>query len=361
MNKFREKNLALVNMDNKIIEEKKRKIKVIHCPTNISNLAWEQSQALKNLGVKSLVLTKTKHRFDFDDDICLHCEQINNIWYRRFILLKTFLWAISEFNIFHFYFGQTLLPHFLDLPILKLLNKKMVMHYLGSEIRISAITKKKNKYWRLLVDPKEDAKKQKRMEHVARYIKLAIIGNYELYDYLKPFFRRIEVIPQAIDIKKFYPVFPSPLNKKPLIVHAPTKQNQKGTPYILKAIKKLEKHYHFQFKLISNIKHNQAQKIYRNADIIIDQILYGDHGVFAVETMALGKPVICYIREDLIKYRPGLPIVSANPDNIYEKLKLLLDNPSLRRELGEKGRKYVEKYHDSKKIALKIIDIFENI
>ena len=30
---------------------------------------------------------------------------------------------------------------------------------------------------------------------------------------------------------------------------------------------------------------------------------------------------------------------------------MLLENPELRQELGEKGRKYVEKYHDSLKIA----------
>ena len=36
---------------------------------------------------------------------------------------------------------------------------------------------------------------------------------------------------------------------------------------------------------------------------------------------------------------------------IYQNLKMLLDNPELRQELGEKGRKYVEKYHDHRKIA----------
>jgi len=36
-------------------------------------------------------------------------------------------------------------------------------------------------------------------------------------------------------------------------------------------------------------------------------------------------------------------------------LKMLLENPKLRQELGEKGRKYVEKYHDARKIANQIL------
>jgi len=34
---------------------------------------------------------------------------------------------------------------------------------------------------------------------------------------------------------------------------------------------------------------------------------------------------------------------------------MLLENPKLRQELGEKGRKYVEKYHDARKIANQIL------
>jgi glycosyltransferase involved in cell wall biosynthesis len=50
-------------------------------------------------------------------------------------------------------------------------------------------------------------------------------------------------------------------------------------------------------------------------------------------------------------YPRELPVMHTDPDNIYQNLKMLLETPELRRELGEKGRRYVEKYHDHRKIA----------
>ena len=38
-------------------------------------------------------------------------------------------------DVFHFYFGLTLVPQSLQFPILRALRKKSVFHYLGSDIR----------------------------------------------------------------------------------------------------------------------------------------------------------------------------------------------------------------------------------
>jgi len=100
---------------------------------------------------------------------------------------------------------------------------------------------------------------------------------------------------------------------------------------------------------VEKLPHHKVKDYLRNSDIVIDQLLMGWHGVFALEAMASGKPVLCYIREDLKKYSPELPILSTSPENIYGNLKLLIEKPNLRQELRRKGRKYVEKYHDSKK------------
>jgi len=40
---------------------------------------------------------------------------------------------------------------------------------------------------------------------------------------------------------------------------------------------------------------------------------------------------------------------------------LLIENPDLRKELGEKGRKYAEEFHDSKKIAKQLIELYKSI
>ena len=44
-------------------------------------------------------------------------------------------------------------------------------------------------------------------------------------------------------------------------------------------------------------------------------------------------------------YAKDIPIISANPDNLAKIVTALVKNPQKQKELGQKGRAYVEKYH----------------
>ena len=67
------------------------------------------------------------------------------------------------------------------------------------------------------------------------------------------------------------------------------------------------------------------------------------------------------IRDDLKRHSPEIPILSTNPDSIYDNLKLLIENPKLRLDLGKRGRQYAEKYHDAEKVTLRILKVYEEI
>lgn len=122
----------------------------------------------------------------------------------------------------------------------------------------------------------------------------------------------------------------------------------------------LKKKYDLNFTLIENLKNKQAKEKYKNIDILIDQLFAGWYGGVAVEVMALGKPVISYIREkDLIyvpkKMRDQLPIINTSPKTIYSTLEKILNTPRNQiLYLGKKSRTYVEKWHNPKKIAKRI-------
>lgn len=76
--------------------------------------------------------------------------------------------------------------------------------------------------------------------------------------------------------------------------------------------------------------------------------------------MAYVKPVVCYIKEELVgKYSKDLPIVNANPDTLEHVLAFLLDSPQDLHELGRKGRAYVEAHHDPAAIAQQWVDLYE--
>ncbi len=58
----------------------------------------------------------------------------------------------------------------------------------------------------------------------------------------------------------------------------------------------MKKYKNIRFEIIENKPNKEAIEIYKKADIVIDQVLVGWYGAFAVEVMKMGKPVAVFIR-----------------------------------------------------------------
>lgn len=268
---------------------------------------------------------------------------------------------IDFYDLFHFHYGTTLSPEFTDLPEIKSRNKKMIMHHWGNDVRFHEQARIHNPYVYTGDSPPSEDIHAKLMK-ITAYIKEAIVQDYEVYDYIKDYYEKVHVVPIAIDLTHFQPQYTSLQKERPLILHAPTNPDFKGTFYVEKTIEKLKEEYNFDYRRIEKMKHEEVIKLYENADIIIDQVLCGSYGLLSVESMALGKPVLTYIRPDLVSSFPAeLPIVNTNPDNLYVQAKRLLKNPELRRELGVKGRLYSEKYHSHDIVADQLLTIYSNL
>jgi glycosyltransferase involved in cell wall biosynthesis len=113
------------------------------------------------------------------------------------------------------------------------------------------------------------------------------------------------------------------------------------------------------------MKNEDARAIYEKADLLVDQLLLSWYGGLAVELMALGKPVICYVREEDLRFiepemRSQLPVIQAEPGTIYSVLKQFL---TARRhqlpEIGALSRAYVERWHDPLRIAASLKEAYE--
>lgn len=116
----------------------------------------------------------------------------------------------------------------------------------------------------------------------------------------------------------------------------------------------------FRYTFASGLSHNDLKQLYESADIVIDQLRIGWYGVATVEAMSLGKPVVCYIREDLKHHIPELEevLINANPNNLYESLKLVIENRSKAVKISKKARAYAVKNHDQKIIAQQYLDLY---
>ncbi|MDQ0207867.1 glycosyltransferase family protein [Alkalicoccobacillus murimartini] len=266
----------------------------------------------------------------------------------------------KENDLFHFHYAQTTKEDFSDLAQLKGSGKKAVMHHWGNDVRFHEQAKEKNPF-AYTGDSPSNAYMDWRLKHITTVIEDAIVQDYEVYEYVKDYYKRVHVVPIAVDLKKIQKVETKPKNI-PLLVHAPTNPYFKGTVHVERAIKQLKETHLFRYKRIERMNHDEAVELYKEADIILDQVLCGSYGLLSVEAMSLGKPVVTYIRDDLLpKFPEKPPIVIANPGTIYEQIKWLIESPEKWGEIGQKGRKYVETYHDSKVVSEQILSIYDSL
>ncbi len=150
---------------------------------------------------------------------------------------------------------------------------------------------------------------------------------------------------------------PSPLK----LIHAPNHRHAKGTPHIVAAVEELRSEgVAIELRILERVPNEEVHRAIREADVVVDQIVIGWYAMFAIEGMALGKPVICYLRDDLVDFyaaqglvsREDIPILSASHESIKDVLRRLASTD--RRELvkfGMKSRSFVEQFHSIEKVG----------
>jgi glycosyltransferase involved in cell wall biosynthesis len=146
-------------------------------------------------------------------------------------------------------------------------------------------------------------------------------------------------------------------------------RNIKGSPFVLSAIERLKNEgYLVEYFFIHDKPSNQMRFYQAQADIVVEQLIYGWWGSTFVETAALGKPVVCYLRPDWKKYffkkfpeYSSLPVVEANTQSIYEVLKKLVTDTDYRQQKGEESRRFAEAHFGPNKNTAELIKILEEL
>lgn len=352
------------------------------------------AQAERALGLESECIALQPHPFGYPADRFLSTGGEIAAQIGRWRLLAL---ALTGYDVIHFNFGQTTLPQRLlvdarsqrgyppwarrlynlyasifelkDLWILKRMGKCIVMTYQGDDARQGDFLRSHYE-----ISPADEAGyytehsdhlKRKRIEIVGRYADAIFAVNPDLLHVLPS---RAQFIPYAhLDVSKIQPRPPADRGV-PKVLHAPSHQGVKGTRFLLDAVKRLKSEgVQFEFVMVEGMAHSEAMKLYADADLLVDQLLVGWYGGLAVELMALGKPVVAYLREADMKFIPStmraeLPVINATPQSIYQVLRdLLTIRRHQLRELGEHGRKYVEMWHDPIRIASTLKATYESV
>lgn len=146
-------------------------------------------------------------------------------------------------------------------------------------------------------------------------------------------------------------------------------RNIKGTPAIREAMSKIEKEFpRVEFEEVTNVPPAEMRSRQADAHIVIDQLIYGHWGSTAIEAMALGKVVICYLRpeweQNFRRHFPDvgeIPVVSATPETVYEVVRTLIQNPNEIVRLGRAARDFAERQFNVTKNVTELVRALNEI
>ena len=238
-------------------------------------------------------------------------------------------------DVFHFYFGLTLVPQSVQFPILAALRKKSVMHYLGSDIRGKS--------------PEELS--------FGKKAGAEIVGSYDAIRWVP----EAEMIPPGIDVKAIEPSPPTD-RARPVILHAPSSRRRKGTEEVIAACAGLDA----DLVLVEGLHHDEAFERYREADIVVDQLNAGlvrplrdrVHGARqAGRDVSPGRSGRAHgggarhTRSDRERDE-GKPPSALEP---------LVASASERKRIGAESRAYAEQVHDLDRVADRLLALYARL
>lgn len=324
-------------------------MKILHIG-NTAGVATQLRNAQRRLGHKSDILRFSRGAKNYDSDYYFtgyYSKNIPSVFGKGIRLIENISYLcqlIDDYDVLHFHFYTVIggnvaprkLPQGLDLLLWKINNKKIIKHHHGSDIRHRGVPYLQKKF-----------------------ADMRLVSTPDLLDWDPG--AELVLNPIVTDNYEYVGVEEVPNSEPITLVHAPTDRKKKGTASVIDAIEDLQKEgLNIKLRIVENTPNEEAIEIYKQADIIADRFKLGWYGVFSIEAMCLGKPVLVYMKDEYKKYAPDAPVVDTPINKLKKNIKLLAQDFGLRNKLAQEGRKFVEKRHDAEEVGKKLIRIYEN-
>jgi len=144
------------------------------------------------------------------------------------------------------------------------------------------------------------------------------------------------------------------------IVHACNHKAVKGTAALQEAVAKLQGEG-FAIELVEFFRMDHEKVLWEmaRADVVADQFVIGWYAMFTLEALSMGKPILCYLRQDLVdRYieagliDPGeIPILNANTKTMAQQLRWVCENRQALPDIGLAGLEFARKHHSLESVG----------
>ena len=356
-----------------------------------SNVHWTLAEGLRSLGHEVCVISNGDFWKNYHRDISLVREQgkLGGIKY----LLKTYflLPKLRRYDIV-----QIINPMFLELKAerirhiyhyLRRHNKKIFMGAHGMDaFWVSACTKEPhifrysdfnigkqkitNSYTQEQQKDWDNTPKCELNHEIADDCNGIIAGMYEYHTaYKEKYSHKLTYIPFPIKTssdknKEFY----DKANKIRFFIGIQKERSiYKGTDIMLRALERIEKEFPGECEILKaeNVPYPQYTKLISTCDVLLDQLYGYSPGMNALLAMSEGKIVVggaeeeCYEILDEKELRPTINVTPSEED-IYQKLKWLIENKENISQLQRESILFIKKHHDHIKVAQEYIKFWNS-
>lgn len=202
---------------------------------------------------------------------------------------------------------------------------------------------------------------------------------------------RMTVVHNGIDTDLFRKSNGVPKEPNSLVLVNSGEQSVKGVPYLFQALRLLKDGNNIRLTVVGSpvpdgqylklirqygiedmvtftgrVDPEELVKHYSVAEMCVVPSLYEGFGLPAAEAMSCGLPVVSTTGGALPEVigrdgEAGLLVPPAQPEALASAIRTLLNDASLRRKMGEAGRKRVEREFTWRRAAEKTIDVYQEV
>ena len=285
-----------------------------------------------------------------------HIKRSRGLWSKTFGIAYK-IWK-AEADVYH--------VHYLlqDCYLVNFFGKKpLVGHAHGSDLRTT-----KNRFV-LGSIVKSNLKKSYKI----------LVSTPDLMETAQQYRKDAEYLPNPVDGEFFYP---KPLkrgkDKLKVLVAGGSNWELKGTEIAMHALAKvrdvvkvsiieyggdlqrtldLARSLGLEIQVLPKVTHDELNKHYWNADVVLDQFKAGVFGLVSLEAIACGRPVIAYISSKYPEYE-ALPLKDIDSS---EKIIEAIKNTDDLTKIWERQYTYFKENHEAKTVAARMLRIYEEL
>lgn len=275
------------------------------------------------------------------------------------------LGAPFRFDVLHMQAGNTLLEY-LDLAWARVVPARrplVLMHYWGDDVRMRLASGTQRPLgadaeWEATQRAAETVMRR-RLRIASRLCHAAIVSDLELAGHAQRWFDTVYLVPTPLGLGDL-PSPPAERRPGPLrVLHAPSHQLVKGTDTILAAVDRVATRHEIETVLLSGVPRSEVLERLADADLVVDQLGSQTTGVLALESMALGRPVLVQYERDLLApFARDTPAVAVTAETVEQRIEDLVGDDARRADLGRAGREFVTRTHDSDVVAAALEQVY---